>query len=605
MDSPTFSPPNASARPWPVRLVGHHVLTPLAAALALGLVSSNALSNGPAGKPAADVRQARETGADSGLRGELFYQLLVSEMQVNQGQPGAGFSLMLEAARKQKRTELFRRAVEIALQARSGESALQAARAWTDSQPRSAEAQRSVLQILLALDRPSELTEPLQTLLRLVPPEQRQDLIAALPQTLSRLNDKQAALRSVSPVLTEAARQPRLAGAAWTSLGRLQLAAGQKDQALESGQKAMAMAGQSVQPAWLALLLFEQQQPGAEPLLQRWLEQAAGPDAHSIRLEYARLLAEQQRKLDASRQIDTLTRERPEVAEPWLLGGLLALQTGRLDEASRSLQRYLSLQSTETSGRGPTQARLLLSETAEQQGRLDQAIGWLEQIEDDEAQPAVQARRALLLARQGRLPEARAMLRSLPASGPADERRKLLTEAQLLRDLGHYDEALGVYAEAMQRFPQDSDIAYERAMVAEKTGRIDEMERLLRELIERAPDYGHAYNALGYSLADRNQNLDEARELIRRALALLPDDPFIQDSLGWVEFRLGNLTEARRLLQGAFDQRADAEIAAHLGEVLWTLGERDAARQIWQRGLQLQPDNDTLKRTLQRLQVSL
>ena len=197
------------------------------------------------------------------------------------------------------------------------------------------------------------------------------------------------------------------------------------------------------------------------------------------------------------------------------------------------------------------------------------------------------------------------MLRSLPASGPADERRKLLTEAQLLRDLGHYDEALGVYAEAMQRFPQDSDIAYERAMVAEKTGRIDEMERLLRELIERAPDYGHAYNALGYSLADRNQNLDEARELIRRALALLPDDPFIQDSLGWVEFRLGNLTEARRLLQGAFDKRGDAEIAAHLGEVLWTLGERDAARQIWQRGLQVQPDNDTLKRTLQRLQVSL
>lgn len=602
MDSPAFSPPNASARPWLVRLLGRHVLTPLAAALALSLVSSNALSNGPAGKPVADARQARETGADSGLRGELLYQLLVSEMQVNQGQPGAGFSIMLEAARKQKRAELFRRAVEIALQARSGESALQAARAWTESQPRSAEAQRFVLQILLALDRPAEMAEPLRTLLRLTPPEQRQDLIAALPQMLARLNDKEAALQSISPVLTEAARQPRLAGVAWASLGRLQLAAGQKPQALESGQRAMAMAGRSVLPAWLALLLFEQQLPGAEPLLQRWLEQAAGPDAHRIRLEYARLLAEQQRKLDASRQIDILTRESPEIAEPWLLGGLLALQSKQLDAANSSLQRYLSLQPAQTAG--PTQARLLLSETAERQGRLEQALDWLDQIDDEEAQPVVQTRRALLLARQGRLPEARAMLRSLPASGPADERRKLLTEAQLLRDLAHYDEALEVYAEAMKRFPQDPDIAYERAMVAEKAGRLDEMERLLRELIERAPDYGHAYNALGYSLADRKQNLVEARELIRRALQLLPGDPFIQDSLGWVEFRLGNLAEARRLLQGAFDQRADAEIAAHLGEVLWTLGERDTARQIWQHGLQLQPDNDTLMRTLQRLQAS-
>ena len=156
----------------------------------------------------------------------------------------------------------------------------------------------------------------------------------------------------------------------------------------------------------------------------------------------------------------------------------------------------------------------------------------------------------------------------------------------------------------MQRFPEDSDIAYERAMVAEKAGRFDEMERLLRGLIARAPDYGHAYNALGYSLADRNQNLEEARELIRRALVLLPDDPFTQDSLGWVEFRLGNLAEARRVLEAAFEKRTDAEIAAHLGEVLWAQGEREAARRIWQRGLQLQPENEALLRTLRRLRVS-
>ncbi len=129
------------------------------------------------------------------------------------------------------------------------------------------------------------------------------------------------------------------------------------------------------------------------------------------------------------------------------------------------------------------------------------------------------------------------------------------------------------------------------------------MERLLRELIARAPDYGHAYNALGYSLADRNQDLAQARELINRAVALIPDDPFIQDSLGWVEFRLGNLAEARRILQAAFERRADPEIAAHLGEVLWTEGQREAALRVWRQGLQQQADNETLLRTLQRLQV--
>ena len=537
------------------------------------------------------------------MRGELFYMLLVGELQVNQGQPGTGFSLMLEAARKHKRPELFRRAIEIALQARSGESALQAARAWAEAQPRSADAQRFMLQILLALNQPAELTAPLRSLLRLTAAEQRQDLIVALPQMLARLADKEAALKAASPILLEASRQPRLAAAAWASLGRLQIAAGQKPQALESGQKAMSAGGKSALPAWLALLLFEQRQPGAEQLVQRWLEQAGGPDSRRIRLEYARLLADQQRRPEASRQIEVLIREQPGMAEPWLLRGLFAMQSGRLDDATGSLERFLALEPAEAASRGRGQAKLLLAEIAEKQGRLDAALDWLEQVDDAETQPTVQTRRAHLMARQGRLPQARAMLRDLPAETPADERRKLLIEAQLLRDLGHHVEALEVYEEAMQRFPQDADIAYEHAMVAEKAGRIDEMERLLRELIARAPDYGHAYNALGYSLADRNRNLEEARALIQRALVLLPEDPFIMDSLGWVEFRLGNLGEARRMLRKAFEMREDAEIAAHLGEVLWAIGEPAAARETWKHGLQLQPDNETLQRTLQRLQV--
>ena len=575
-----------------------------ALALALLAGSGSVQAANPKPEPAKpQTPPASKAAPDSGMGGELLYQLLVSELQITQGQPGAGFSLTLDAARKSRRPELFQRAIQIALQARSGESALLAARAWTEAQPRSAEAQRVLLQIALALDRPADIAPPLRALLRLTAAAERQPLILALPQMLARLSDRTAALQAVTPLLKEAAKQPTQAMAAWVSLGRLQLAAGQKEQALESAQLAMAKNRRSAMPAWLGLALVEQRQPGADALVQRWLARGDGEETGRVRLEYTRLLIEQRRQTEARTELDLLTHEQAPMAQAWLLDGLLYLQLEQLEQAAGSLQRYLAAVSSEAGANGRGQAQLLLSQIAERQGKLDEALAWLDRIEGQEAQAAVQSRRALLLARAGRLDEARAQLRALPADSPADERRKLVTEAQLLRELGHYAEALQVYEEATQRFPQDADLAYERAMVAEKAGRLDEMERLLRELIARAPDYGHAYNALGYSLADRNQRLDEARELIRRAVALIPDDPFIQDSLGWVEFRLGNLAEARRILQAAFERRADPEIAAHLGEVLWTEGQQEAALSVWRKGLQLQADNDTLLRTLQRLQV--
>ncbi|MEO0003368.1 MAG: hypothetical protein RLZZ22_1060 [Pseudomonadota bacterium] len=578
----------------------------LGAALALAVLAWSGSIQAASPQPPAVQPQAPaapNSPVNSGLGGELLYQLLISELQITQGQPGAGFSLTLDAARKSRRPELFQRAIQIALQARSGESALQASRAWTEALPRSADAQRMVLQLVLALDRPADLAPPLRSLLHLLPVAERAPLILALPQMLTRLSDKAAALKAVTPLLQEAGQQPARAMAAWASLGRLQLAAGQKTQALESAQKAMLKDHRSALPAWLGLALIEQGQAGADALVLRWLERDNGEDTTRLRLEYTRLLIEQRRPSEARTQLDLLTREQASLAQVWLLDGLLYLQLEQLEPATDSLQRYLTLPASEAGHNGRTQARLLLSQIAEKQGRLEDALAWLDRIEDTETQATVQSRRALLLARAGRLDEARAQLRGLPAENPADERRKLVAEAQLLRELEHYAEALSVYEEATQRFPQDADLAYERAMVAEKAGRTEEMERLLRELIARAPDYGHAYNALGYSLADRDQDLEQARELIRRAVALIPDDPFIQDSLGWVEFRLGNLTEARRVLRMAFERRADPEIAAHLGEVLWTEGEHEAALTVWRQGLRLQADNDTLLRTLQRLRV--
>jgi len=134
---------------------------------------------------------------------------------------------------------------------------------------------------------------------------------------------------------------------------------------------------------------------------------------------------------------------------------------------------------------------------------------------------------------------------------------------------------------------------------------MDEMERLLRKVIALKPDHHHAYNALGYSLAERNQRLPEARDLIRKALDLSPGEPFITDSLGWVEYRLGNRSEALRLLQQAYRARPDAEIAAHLGEVLWVLGQQDEARRVWREAKTRDAGNDVLRATLARLRVDL
>jgi tetratricopeptide (TPR) repeat protein len=216
---------------------------------------------------------------------------------------------------------------------------------------------------------------------------------------------------------------------------------------------------------------------------------------------------------------------------------------------------------------------------------------------------AAQMRRASLLARQGQMAQARALLRSHPERRPEDARLKLVAEAQLLRDFKDWQQAYEVYGEAVTRFPNDNDLIYDQAMMAEKANRLDAMENLLRQLIATKPDHHHAYNALGYSLADRNVRLPEAKQLIEKAVELEPDDAYIQDSLGWVEFRMGNVQRALDILQGAYGKRPDAEIAAHLGEVLWAQGQREQALKIWREGLLLSSDNETLQGTLKRLRV--
>ena len=247
----------------------------------------------------------------------------------------------------------------------------------------------------------------------------------------------------------------------------------------------------------------------------------------------------------------------------------------------------------------------MLAQAAEQRGDAQAAETWLAKVDNPQRALEVQSRRASLLARQGRLADARALIRAVPERTGDDARAKLMAEAQMLRELKRWREAAEVLAIASARFADDSDLIYEQAMIEEKLEHLAEMERLLRRVMALKPDHPHAHNALGYSLADRGLRLPEARELIARALSLSPGDPFITDSLGWVEFRLGNREEALRLLRQAHSARPDTEIGAHLGEVLWAMGRHQDARSVWQDARGRDADNEVLRETLRRLKVDL
>jgi predicted Zn-dependent protease len=384
----------------------------------------------------------------------------------------------------------------------------------------------------------------------------------------------------------------------------MRLAAGDNTGAVEAARRGQAVNARAEGPAWLALELMDAKLPQAEAIVKRYLE---GKPLPELRMGYARALLDAQRYAEATQQLQAVTAEKPDFPEAWLVQGTLQLQDNHDAAAEVSLKRYIELaqaqRTGEERGRGLAQAYMSLSKIAERRKDYAMAGAWLDKVENPQDMVAAQNRRASILARQGKMDEARKLLRALPERNPEEARIKLSAEVQLLREHKQFKAAYDVLAQANAKQPLDPDLLYDQAMLAEKVGNLVEMERLLRQLIAAKPEYHHAYNALGYSFAERNVRLPEAKELILKALTFAPDDPFISDSLAWVEFRMGNRAEALRILDTAYKARPDADIAAHLGEVLWSLGQRERAQAIWKEGLLLNSENETLQETLKRLRV--
>jgi len=603
--------------------------TPRSAALMLALCS---LLAGPAcaqgaGPGAGAPPAAAPAPANSALDAPLFYQLLIGELELRAGRAGNAYQVILDAARRQGDEALYQRAVEIALQARAGDEALAATRAWRQAKPRSVTPLRYEAQILLALGRAEAVAEPLRQWLTLLPAEQRGALIAGLPRFLQRVPDAGQVVALVERITEPYRQAPDTRSAVALARARALMQASRATEALALAQAVARDEPDAPGAALLGLELMARLPQPAEALVLAYLARPAAEPA--VRLAYVRALTQAQRYLDAGRQLEQLTSAQPDLAEAWLMLGALRVELRQPAEAEQALLRYTALArpapaattppppagaAADDDDEGPedgmraqdaglTQAWLLLAQAAEQRGDLGAAERWLAKIDQPQRQLEVQTRRAILLARQGKVAEARALIQAVPDRGADVPRAKVLAEAQMLREVKRWREASDVLATGLTRLPDDIDIMYELSMVEEKLGRHDDMERLLRRVIALKPDHPHAHNALGYSLADRGVQLEEARLLIERALSLAPNDPFITDSLGWIEYRMGNMPQARQLLERAYRLRPDAEIAAHLGEVLWVLGEKEAARKLWKESARLNADNEVLRETLKRLGV--
>lgn len=574
------------------------------------------MAQGAVPPPTAASSVVTTTGSDAGmvekqaskehlppaeLTRELLYKYLVAEVADQRGHWQAAYISMLSVAQQTRDPRIARRAAEIAMNGRQIDAALDAVRLWHAVAPESEEAGHFFLTLLIANGNLREAAPLLQQRLQTAAPSARPTLILHTHRLLGASQNKQAAFQILEELLAPYAALPET----HLSLAQAAFAAGDTARANSEAQTALKANPRSD----LAVLILAQVTPDkqqAADILARFLEKNSS--SREVRLAYARMLVEQNQFARAQDQFKHLLVDQPGDLTALYAIGLLSMQAREPQEAERYLSRFLqALAASPNEERDPTQALLMLAQIAEDRNDFPAALAWLEQVEAPtaEADFELQLKRAQLRAKQG---EVAAALKLLDNLRPQDESRQvqlILARAQIHRNANQSRQAYSVLDKALKRHPDNTSLLYDFAMVAENLKRFQAMEQSLRKMIRLAPTNQHAYNALGYSLADRNLRLKEAHDLIRRALELAPDDPFIMDSMGWVEFRMGRLAEAEKLLRRAYELRPDAEIAAHLGEVLWAKGRRDDAREVWREATRKDPKNDTLKGTLARLQVDL
>ena len=536
-----------------------------------------------------------------GLSEEVMFRYLSAEIAMQRGNVFAAYATMLSIARSTSDPRLARRATEMAMSGSLTAEALKAARVWHEIAPHSEEASQVLLSLQLQSNRIDEAKQSLAKMLSGSSSTTLPLAIGNVQRLLSRIPDRARA----AELLKELLEPYRDALDARLALAQMAMVSGDRAAAIKELRAALVKFPAS-EIAVLMLAQITEDKAEAAKTLVDFLKK--NPKAREVRLAYSRMLFEQGKIADAKKEFQLLLQQAPNDQTALYALGLLSAQVAEMADAEKYLSAYIAnLKDQPDRERDATQALMVLAQIAEDRNDEAGVMKWLQMVPVLGQSGAVNAtiKRAQLQAKAGKLDEARKLLNEADVNND-DERVKLVIgEAQLLKESGKIAEAMRLLEDALELYKDNIDLLYELAMLAEKNQQFDLMESTLRKVIQLAPDSQHAYNALGYSLADRNLRLQEAHDLIKKALSLAPEDPFIMDSMGWVEFRLGRLEKAEELLKRAFAIKADPEIAAHLGEVLWVLGREEEAKKLWRNAGGKDPKNDTLKSTLKRLQVKL
>jgi Flp pilus assembly protein TadD len=573
-----------------VRVLAAFVATTVAGGAAFAQPPADGGAPPPASAPnAKPAPKPRPSLPPQELSEPILYEFLLGEIAAQRGSPGIAAQTYVDLAKRTRDPRIARRAVEIANQARMQDLALEAARLWHDIEPASTQALQTVTLLLVASRRVDE-AEPYLAKLLATEPNAAANGFMQLARLLGGNPDAAANLRVVQRL---AARYPDLPQAHF-AIAQAALAANDEALALAEIRRASEL-----RPDWEAAAVYEAQ------LLQRRAPAEAAkrlgdflekyPDSRDVRINYAWALAADKRFDESRAEFEKLLARNRDDGDAIYAVGLLAMQVKDYASAEANMKRLLDI-----GYRDPNGVRYTLGQIAEEQKDWPRAIEWYETIRNGEHLMRARMRTANAIAKQGKLDEARTFLRSVSTSDEGQRVQLIIAESQLLREAKLDRDAFALLGEALDKSPDQPELLYDYALTAERIDRFEVLEKSLRRLIELKPDHAHAYNALGYSLADRNQRLPEARKLIEKALELAPEDYFIIDSMGWVLYREGNLEGAEQQLRRAWRGRPDGEIGAHLGEVLWVRGAREEAERIWREAQDASPENETLQKTIKR-----
>lgn len=526
---------------------------------------------------------------DVKLSSGLLYEYLLSEIAAQRDNGTVAVNSSLDLAKKTHDPRLAMRAAHFALKFGQPDKAVEALAILRETDPSSIMAMRMLSSVLLHNGKIDQARDQLASLLKADESHSAENFIQ-IYQLLAAYPDQVAALKTMREL---AQPYPRVAEAHW-AVSQLAQASGDSELALNEAKQA-----RTLRPEWnmavsLEAALLQKKNPKkSTDLLRGYLSNH--PDAHEIRMQYARELLDQKHYKAAREQFQYMADKNPDNPEFAYAVALISLQLNDLNSAETELKQALR-----KGKKGQGTVEFYLGQLSEAKNKDQDAINYYRQIKDGDFLMPAQIRTAYLLSKLGKLTEARHILHEIQPTDDQQRAKLAMIEAQLLREANQLDEAYRVLDQALQKQPEDIDLLYETAMMADQTGKHGVFEKLMHELIKIKPDYAQAYNALGYGMLERNEHIPEAMALVEKALQLAPNDPSIMDSVGWGYYRSGKLDESVAMLRRAHAGDANPEIAAHLAEVLWVRGDKAEAKKILQESLKKNPGNKPLQTAIKK-----